>query len=116
MKSTLPYILGILLILAGLMHFIKPRFYRRIIPAFLPEHFANISAGIAEVAIGIGLLLPATRSWAGLGFMLLMIVFLPLHVWDVFRERPATGSTGVAVARLLLQFVLIYFGWYLWRE
>lgn len=108
-------ILAVLLIFTGGLHFARPKVYRPILPRFLPEKPANWLAGLAEIAIGAGLLLADTRSAAGLAFMLLMLTFLPLHVWDLFRPRPAMGSRAGAVVRLLLQFGLIWWGWLIWQ-
>lgn len=102
------------MIIAGANHFINPKFYASYMPSFFPKPLANIAAGIVEIAIGVLLFIPHTRSWAGLAFMLLMVIFLPLHIWDAFKEKPAIGSKAVALIRLVLQFVLIAYGWHIW--
>jgi len=45
-----------------------------------------------------------------------MIAFLPIHVWDLFRAEPAIGSMNAAIIRVLIQFVLIYLGWRIWKK
>ena len=72
--------------------------------------------GAGEAAIGIALIIPKYRKWGGLGFFLLMIGFLPIHVWDLFKETPAIGSMNAAIIRVLIQFVLIYLGWRIWKK
>ena len=64
---------------------------------------------------GVGLLFHSTRYDAGLAVLIMMVGFLPLHIWDVFRERPAMGSKMLAWIRLPLQGVLIVWSWYVWR-
>jgi len=99
------------LLAAGVYHFVNPSFYDPFMPDWFPKPLANAAGGVAEILIGIGLLVPDWRTyatWAALG---LMLIFLPLHVVDLFRERPVIGSKWVAVVRLLLQFLLI---WWLW--
>ncbi|MGB3468711.1 MAG: MauE/DoxX family redox-associated membrane protein [Cyclobacteriaceae bacterium] len=108
------YLVAVLMISAGVNHFINPKFYAAYMPSFFPKPLANIVAGIVEIAIGLLLFLPATRSWAGLAFMVLMVIFLPLHIWDAFKSKPAIGSKAIAFVRLALQLVLIYYGWYIW--
>jgi hypothetical protein len=45
-----------------------------------------------------------------------MIIFLPLHVWDVFRDKPAIGSHQIALIRLPIQFLLIFIGWFISKK
>jgi len=42
-----------------------------------------------------------------------MLLFLPLHIWDIFREKAAIGSHQVALIRLPIQFVLIAYAWFI---
>ena len=116
MKKIMPIVLGILMLAGAFGHFLAPEFYAPMIPDFISDVFANISSGIVELLIGIALLIPSTRKLGGLAFMLLMIAFLPLHVWDVVRSDPIMGSAGAAVFRLLMQFGLIYAGFWIWRS
>ena len=115
-KKILPYILGIFLLLGAFAHIFNPTFYDPFIPDFFPKMLANILAAISEAFIGLALVLPKYRKWGGLGFFLLMIAFLPIHVWDLFRENPAIGSKNAAVIRLIMQFLLIYAGWSVWKS
>ena len=43
------------------------------------------------VTVGVLLFIPKYRHWGGLGFCVLMLAFLPLHIWDLFKEQPAVG-------------------------
>ena len=108
-------VLGLLMIAAGVFHFVRPEFYAPIIPSFINEQFANIAGGIAEIIIGVLLLIPSMRTAGGLGFMILMIMFLPLHVWDVFRDDPVMKTQTGAIVRLVIQFALIYYGYINWK-
>jgi hypothetical protein len=45
-----------------------------------------------------------------------MILFLPLHVIDVFRGDPAVGSHQAALIRLPVQFVFIFWAWFCHRN
>lgn len=44
-----------------------------------------------------------------------MIVFLPIHIWDVTKEIPAIGSKTAAGIRLGIQFLLIAAGWWIYK-
>jgi uncharacterized membrane protein len=112
-KYYLTMLLAVFMIFAGIMHFVKPRFYNRFIPDFIPKLFANYLAGIIEVLLGIGLLIPQYQQIAGKGTLLLMIIFLPIHVLDFRKERPAIGSKKLAIIRLPIQFIFIVWAWYI---
>ncbi|APG63854.1 hypothetical protein LPB136_13325 [Tenacibaculum todarodis] len=101
-------IFGLFLIYAGVMHFIKPKFFNGFIPKPLPKLTVNYIAGFLEMAIGIGLLFNQTAKNSAIGFFILMLIFLPLHIWDLTKEKPAIGSKKLAIIRLPLQFVLLY--------
>ncbi|MEM8523817.1 MAG: MauE/DoxX family redox-associated membrane protein [Bacteroidota bacterium] len=116
MKHILPLLLAALMLFGAVNHIIKPEFYVAMIPEFIPESFANISSAIVEAVIGIALIIPKYRKWGGLGFFLLMIAFLPIHIWDFSKEEPAIGSKNAAIIRLLVQFVFIYLGWRIWKK
>ncbi|MDE1205912.1 MauE/DoxX family redox-associated membrane protein [Tenacibaculum larymnensis] len=101
-------IFGIFFAFAGIMHFIKPKIFNRFIPNFLPKLVVNYIAGLLELAIGIGLLINQTTKQAALAMFILMLIFLPIHIWDVFRDKPAIGSKKIAIIRVPLQFLLLY--------
>src|SRR5687768_3903959 len=51
---------------AGVAHLVHPGFFVRIVPPGLPgAHGLVIVSGLAEIAGGVGLLVPRLRSWAG---------------------------------------------------
>jgi uncharacterized membrane protein len=114
-KKILPYLLAALMLLGAYGHIANPDFYRPMTPAFIPLGFANWASVVVEAAIGIGLIIPSTRKLAAWGFFLLMIVFLPIHIWDLIQETPVVGSRQAAVIRLIVQLLLIYAGWYVQR-
>ncbi len=111
-KLGLTFLFGILMILAGINHFRHSAIYLPFIPDFLPQNFINKAIGILEIVLGIGVFIPQFRQKAVYGIFILMIIFLPLHVWDVFRDNPAIGSHKIALIRLPIQFLLIFIGWF----
>ncbi len=113
LKLILTFLFGIFMILAGVNHFIKPEMYAPFIPDFLPNVAVNYLTGIAEIVVGIGVFIPRFRSLATLGILTMMLLFLPLHVIDVFKENPAIGSHQVALIRLPIQFLFILWAWYI---
>ncbi|MEO0469485.1 MAG: MauE/DoxX family redox-associated membrane protein [Bacteroidota bacterium] len=105
-------LLAIFMIVSGVNHFIAPEFYDAMIPDFLPKSLANYAAGIAEIVLGIGLLIPKFREKSAWGIVILMIIFMPLHIWDLFKEQPAIGSKEAAIIRIPFQFVFIAWAWW----
>jgi uncharacterized membrane protein len=116
LKLGLTFLFGAFMIFGGINHFRHPAMYLPFIPDFLPQQLVNQAIGILEIVLGIGVFIPQFRQKASFGIFILMIIFLPLHVWDVFRDNPAIGSHQVALIRLPMQFLLIFVGWYISRK
>ncbi len=98
------------------VHFFQPELFYKIVPDFLPKKEVVILSGIPELLIGIGVLIPKTRSLAGLAFAMLCLAFLPLHLWDLVRDDPAITPQSAAIIRVFVQFVLMWTGWQVWRR
>lgn len=83
------------------------------VPSFLPYSMAIIYvSGIIEIVLGTALLLNKKYvEFETLGVLFLMILFLPIHIWDVFSETPAIVSHSAAMVRLPILFVLIALAW-----
>lgn len=113
MKLLLLWTFAILMMAAGLNHIIFPKFYRTFIPRWLPLIAVNYIVGVIEFVIGLGLLFPESRHISALTLLMMMVFFLPFHVLDVFKKKPAIGSKRMAYIRLPLQFILIWWAWYL---
>lgn len=106
--KILQVLLAVFLIYAGIQHFLKPAFYEPFVPAFLPAKTAVVYvSGVVELLLGVALLIPKYTKVAATGIILLMLVFLPIHVWDVFSDTPAIGTHKAALIRLPFQFVFI---------
>jgi uncharacterized membrane protein len=115
-KLVLTILLGLLMILGGISHFLNPLLYAGFFPEFALNGALNIAGGVVEIGLGLGAMIPRFRHYATLGILLLMILFLPLHVIDVFRGDPAVGSHQAALIRLPVQFVFIFWAWFCHRN
>jgi len=105
--------LALLFVGAGLLHFIKPETYLRIMPPALPvPRLLVLLSGVAEVAGGLGLLLPATRRWAAWGLLALLVAVFPANVYMVGLASELHLPAWVLWARLPLQPLL---GWAVWQ-
>ncbi len=107
---------GLFFTFMGIMHFVKPKVFNGFIPKPLPRLLINYVAGVIEIAIGVGLFFTSTMKIAASGFFILMILFLPLHIWDLFRERPAIGSKKMAIIRVPIQFVFLFIAYLIYRN
>ena len=111
--TILTLLFGIIMILAGFMHFIKPHAYDGFIPDFMPKVLVNYVSGIIEILIGAGTVTKRYRKQATLALLVLMIAFLPLHTIDLFKVQPAIGSHLLALIRFPIQFILIAWAWFI---
>jgi uncharacterized membrane protein len=113
MKKTLTILFGVVMILAGIVHFLKPEIYTPFFPASFPQLAIVYFGGFIEIIVGVCALTPNYRSFGTLGIFILMIAFLPLHLIDVFKEKPVIGSHLLANIRLPFQFVFIAWAWFI---
>lgn len=104
--------LAIFLIFGGAQHFINPDFYIPFVPSFLPFTMAIVYiSGLLEILFGLALLFKKQATIGAWGILILMLLFLPIHIWDVFSETPAVGSHKAALVRLPIQCLLIVIAW-----
>jgi len=108
-------------VVAGVLHFLVPELYVQIVPPFLPAPLALVYlSGLAEVAVGIGLLVPQTRRYAAWGTIALLVAVFPANVYMatsgvVVEGFPGGGDPSAAVrwGRLPLQGLLLLWAyWY----
>lgn len=109
------YAMAAMYILAGIMHFIKPKAYIRIMPKYLPNHRELVYAsGIAEIVLGISLCIPQLKNIAIIGIILMLAVFLMVHFYMLKGEKEGAGIPRyILLLRIPLQFGLMYWAyWY----
>ncbi len=116
MKRTLPITFGVILSVSAIAHVLVPDVFNPLIPEFIPALLANILAAIVEGALAVMLFMPKYRHLGGLGFSLLMVAFLPLHIWELFKEEPLVGPEPLTSIRVFIQLALIYLGWRIYRK
>src|ERR1700691_748464 len=77
---------------AGINHFLKPQFYRQIIPPLFPARsFLVALSGICEIAGGIGLLIPPLRRPAAWGLIALLCAVFPANIFMATSPQPTPG-------------------------
>jgi uncharacterized membrane protein len=112
--------MGPVYVVAGVLHFVVPELYVRIVPPVFPAALALVYlSGLAEIAVGIGLLVPRTRRHAAWATVALLVAIFPANVYMathgvVIKGLPGGGdpSNVVRWGRLPVQAVLIL--WALW--
>ena len=112
----LKIIFAVFFIYAGIMHFIKPAFFKHFIPNGFPKLIVNYIVGVIEFGLGLGLFFPEAVSYSAYGIFILLILFLPIHVWDATKKRPAIGSKIFAYIRIPLQFLLMYGAYLIYQD
>jgi uncharacterized membrane protein len=105
-------LLAFFLLGAGIMHFVNPEFFDAIVPPALPgsERLATYLSGVAEVAVGIGIIVQRTRRVALWGAAVLFVAVYPANLymaWD-WRDRELSERL-VAYVRIPLQIPLIWY-------
>ncbi len=102
---------GPFFVFAGVMHFVIPKTYRRIIPPYVPAPDAMVYlSGVAEIAGGAGLMHPRSRRPAGWWLIATLVAVWPanlhmaLHAED-FKDVP--GGAPAMWARLPFQAVFV---------
>ena len=103
--------LGVFVLLAGVAHFANPVFFDDIVPPWLPpsERFWTYISGLAEIAIGIAVLMPKYRKIGALASVALFIAVYPANifmVWD-WRDR-STAEQVVSWVRLPFQLLFLW--------
>gem|GEM_PF-348350 len=116
-KTGSLFLQAVLYIIAGSNHFWHPKAYLRIMPAYLPYHLPLVYlSGFFEISLGILLIFPRTRALAGIGIVLMLAAFIPIHL-DMLIHAPMrvgglTVTGPMAWGRLILQFVLMAWIWF----
>lgn len=115
-KTALRLLLAGIMVAAGVLHFLSPLSYTRIVPAFLPAPLALVYvSGFFEIAGGVGLLPAATRRWAAWGLVALYVAVFPANVNMVVHRIGFDGPAWLLWARLPLRAVLIAWAWWFTR-
>ena len=108
---------AVFMIVAGAVHLIDPWVYLPVMPAVLPMPlFWIVFTGVAEIAGGVGLLIPRLRRAAAWCLIAMLVVFLWVHVDLLLRPATAPPPTLAGVTlhpwilwlRLPLQAIFIF--------
>ncbi len=118
-KKGMLYLMVVFYIFGGYNHFNNPSFYIPLIPPYLTSWAVelNLIAGLFEIIFGILLIPQQTRKWAGWGIVLMLLAFIPSHIYFIERGNFSLGSFTmsplISWIRLLV-FQPLFILWALW--
>ena len=119
LQQILFFILIAFYIFAGYNHFASPSFYLPIIPPYLSNwaNEINLLSGILEIILGILLIPKSTRPYAANGIIILLILFIPSHIYFIQKGSFTLGAIEITPTlswfRLLIgQPILMLWAWW----
>ena len=120
-KRVLLYVMGGFYVFGGVNHFRDAGFYLPMMPSYLPAHLGLIYAsGLAEIVLGVAVLIPRTRRLAAWGIIALLVAVFPANLNMAIYDIPVGGRTeGLGIwnwVRLPMQAVLIAWAWWYTRH
>lgn len=106
------YCMAAIYVIAGVFHFVKPKFYLKITPKWVPfPEFTNILVGVIEIILGLALLFTTTRQYAAIGVIALLIAVFPANVYHFQKAKHKQKLLLVTLLRLPIQVLLIYWAY-----
>ena len=110
-SHVLAVLYGLPFVYVGIMHFVDPELFMVLMPAYFGyPKFWVLLTGVTEIAVGLGIMLPATRRFSA-RVMIVQLCFLYLAnlnmcIHDVEFDGMQFGTAG-HILRLCAQIGLI---------
>lgn len=107
------FVLSFFLLLAGVLHFVKPHIFIKIMPSYIPFHLKMVYiSGLIEIVCGILLAFPQTQKLGGSLSILLFIAVFPANI-EMARKFYEIQHKyfWLTILRLPLQIVLIWWAY-----
>lgn len=113
-KTVSKYVLAVFMFGAGVMHFVRPEFYMKIMPPYLSFHLELVYlSGFFESALGALLLVPKLTRWAAWGIFALLIAVFPANIYLYQHQEILPAPPIVHLLRLPLQGLFLL--WAYWH-
>jgi uncharacterized membrane protein len=113
-KAASKYLLAIFMIAAGIMHFVNPAFFLKIMPPYLPLHRELVLlSGLIESLLGVLLLIPQASRKAAWGIVALLVAVFPANIYLFQNQDILPAPAVVHFLRLPLQGLFIL--WAYWH-
>lgn len=103
------FVFGFLFVLAGINHLLRPAFYARMIPLWLPwPAMLVVVSGAIEILLGLLLLIRRYSRLAAWGLIALLVAVFPANLHMALHPElfPSISRTGLLL-RLPVQGLLI---------
>jgi uncharacterized membrane protein len=115
-QTAARWVLALFFIVAGVNHFLAPEIYLGMMPPWLPlKAAANLISGAAEIAGGIGLLIPSLRRPAAWGLIALLIAVFPANIQVAVQgHMPGLENAPPALLWVRLLFQPVFVAWVWW--
>ena len=118
-KFGLKWLFAAFFVVAGVNHFTNPDFFLKIMPDYIPVGLhapAVFWSGVAEVALGVLLVIPRTQKLAAWGLIALLVAVFPANIYGFqHSEEIFHISKSAHFIRLPLQAVMIAWAWWYTR-
>jgi uncharacterized membrane protein len=99
-------------IFAGISHLLKPKFFLKITPKWVPNpERVNSIVGVIEIVLGLALLFSVTRHFAAIGIIALLIAVFPANLYHFQKARSKGKHIAPTLIRLPIQGLLIYWAY-----
>ena len=107
--------LGPFFMVAGALHFLRPREYEAIVPPYVPRAREVVAvSGAAEIAGGVSALVPALRPFTRWWLIALLVAVFPANVHMAVNPEQVRGLSiprELLWARLPIQAVFVAWVW-----
>ena len=109
-RAVVRVLLAVAMVAVGILHFVRPDGFVKIVPSFLPAPRALVLvSGFFEILGGVGLLVPRTRRAAAIGLVALYIAVFPANINMALNDiQPSDGHIPGALLWLRLPFQLLF--------
>ena len=116
-KRALLWVMSAFYVSGGVYHLVNPGFYLPMMPPYLPWHRELVFvSGVAEIVLGIAVLVPGLRHLAALGIIALLIAMFPANLHIAMHDVPLVGAThGLGMWNWIrLPFQALFIAWACW--
>ena len=116
-KVVVRALLAVAMVAIGVLHFVAPAGFLRIVPAALPAPLMLVYvSGVFEVLGGVGLLVPRVRRAAGLGLVALYVAVFPANINMAMNHLSLDGVHVLPSSALWgrLPFQILFIALALW--
>lgn len=104
--------------IAGVNHFWHPEFYIKLIPDYIPFHASlNWMSGLFELLFCLGLIFDSTRKYSSIGIILMLLAFIPAHIFVIQLGGCIDNSLCVPNWIAWLRLIIIHpmLMWWAWN-